>query len=68
MTQPLTERRAWPRRRRRLLPVLVLPEEAIIDEPYAGWLVDSSPGGLRLAVQGSDIVEGDVRKGRNCRS
>jgi hypothetical protein len=54
-----SERRAWPRRRR-LLRVLVLPDEAVIDEPYPAWLVDSSPGGLRLAMQDSDIVAGNV--------
>jgi len=53
------ERRSWPRSHR-LLRVLVLPDEALIGEPYPAWLVDSSPGGLRLAMQNSDIVEGNV--------
>jgi hypothetical protein len=53
------DRRVWPRNRR-LVRVLVLPDEALIDEPYAAWLVDSSPGGLRLSMPNGDIVEGDV--------
>jgi hypothetical protein len=59
MASPGIERRAW-QRNRRLVRVLVLPNEALIDEPYAAWLVDSSPGGLRLAMPNGDIAEGDV--------
>jgi len=60
MTKPPTERRVWPRSRR-LLRVLVLPDEALVDEPYPAWLVDSSPGGLRIAVpSSSDIAEGAI--------
>jgi hypothetical protein len=59
MTNPPTERRAFPRSRR-LLRVLVLPTDAVVDEPFSGWLVDSSPGGLRLVVPSSDIPEGAI--------
>lgn len=48
--QPGRERRAWPRTPRKIR-VLVLPDDCALDEPYAGWIIDSSPGGVRLAIE-----------------
>lgn len=53
------DRRAWPRRRR-LLRVLLLPEGAVVDDPLEAWLVDSSPGGMRLAIPHGSFVDGTI--------
>jgi hypothetical protein len=38
--------------------VLLLLEDSVIDEPFGGWILDSSPGGVRLAVRDDEIPEG----------
>lgn len=43
------ERRAWPRCLSRVR-VLFLPDDCVLDEPYAGWMINCSAGGVRLAV------------------
>jgi hypothetical protein len=52
--------RIWPRRQR-LVRVLILPEGSFDDEPREAWLIDSSPGGLRLTLLlDNTIVEGST--------
>ncbi|MBY0522575.1 MAG: PilZ domain-containing protein [Gemmataceae bacterium] len=63
-TQPSTprsgrERRAYPRIQRRLR-VLVVLEDCALDEPYGAWIVDTSRGGVRLAMGRETIAEGAV--------
>ncbi|MBL8796731.1 MAG: PilZ domain-containing protein [Planctomycetia bacterium] len=43
------ERRAWPRSERRIR-VLLLAEDSALAEPFGGWIVNTSRGGLRLRV------------------
>lgn len=57
------DRRSYPRQRR-LIRVLVIPQDHVVDEPYGAWLVDSSPGGLRLAIGSEAIPEGAILKVR----
>lgn len=59
-----SERRAYPRQRR-LIRVLVIPQDHVVDEPYGAWLLDSAPGGLRLALNCPTIAEGAVLKVRS---
>jgi hypothetical protein len=44
-----TERRAWPRRRNRYRVFLADSDESQT-KPHDAWIVDRSPGGLRLAI------------------
>jgi hypothetical protein len=44
-----TERRAWPRRRNRFRVFLADSDESQ-NKPHDAWIVDRSPGGLRLAT------------------
>jgi hypothetical protein len=53
------ERRAWPRFQRRIR-VLFLPDDCALDEPYGGWIVNGSRGGVRLVLQTAGIAEGTV--------
>jgi hypothetical protein len=55
----LSERRAAPRQRR-LVRVLVLPDDCALDEPYGAWVVDTSPSGMRLLLDRQEIEEGDL--------
>lgn len=45
----MRERRAWPRTSKSIR-VLVLPEDCALDEPYGGWIIDASRGGVRLRI------------------
>jgi hypothetical protein len=40
--------------------VLVLAEESLFDEPFHAWLLNSSPGGLRLALRVDCLTEGSI--------
>jgi hypothetical protein len=51
--------RLWPRRRR-LVRVLILPEGSFDDEPREAWLIDSSPGGLRLTLVDNTVSEDSI--------
>jgi len=51
------ERRAFPRKQR-AAKVLFLPDDSVLDEPFRGWLVNASRGGLRLSIGHQDIGEG----------
>src|SRR5262245_47780733 len=51
------ERRTAPRRRQ-CARVLFLPEDSVLEEPFGGWLLDTSSTGLRLACRLGDISEG----------
>ncbi len=43
------ERRAWPRCPKHIR-VLVHLEDCAVDEPYGGWIIDSSRGGVRIRL------------------
>ena len=51
------ERRAWPRARKSIR-VLLLPDDSALDEPFGGTILDTSRGGVRLAVQFDQISVG----------
>jgi hypothetical protein len=51
------ERRSAPRQRR-CTRILFLAEDSVLEEPFGGWLLDTSATGLRLACRLSDIGEG----------
>lgn len=53
------ERRSAPRRRR-YVRVLFLSDDSVVDEPFAALLLDSSVGGLRLAIRREEISEGTL--------
>src|SRR4051812_16333483 len=53
------DRRSWPRFDRRVR-VLMMPEDCALDEPYGGWIVNGSRGGVRLHLLTRDIEEGTV--------
>jgi hypothetical protein len=53
------DRRNWPRFERRIR-VLFLPEDSALDEPYGGWIVNGSRGGVRLALRTPGIEEGAI--------
>jgi hypothetical protein len=53
------ERRNWPRECK-MERVLLLPEDCALEEPYGALLVDTSAGGLRLAVRGERIDAGTL--------
>lgn len=43
------ERRAWPRSQRQIR-VLLLAEDSALAEPFGGWIINTSRGGVRLRV------------------
>ena len=43
------ERRACPRTPK-YIRVLVLPEDCAVEEPYGGWIIDASRGGVRIRL------------------
>lgn len=43
------ERRAWPRSQRQIR-VLLLADDSALAEPFGGWIINTSRGGLRLRV------------------
>jgi len=45
----LRDRRACPRSPKNIR-VLVLPEDCAVDEPYGGWIIDASRGGVRIRL------------------
>jgi hypothetical protein len=53
------ERRAWPRSCRNIR-VLFLSEDCALDEPYGGWIVDTSRGGVRLRISGEPFAVGTL--------
>jgi hypothetical protein len=53
------ERRVWPRSRKALR-VLILDPAEVLQEPYHGWIVDRSQGGVCLCYNNSEAEEGDV--------
>src|SRR5262245_9757519 len=53
------ERRAWPRFPR-LIRVLLLAEDCALDEPYGGWIIETSRGGVRLRVSGEPFPVGTL--------
>ncbi len=53
------DRRTWPRFERRIR-VLLLPEDSALEEPYGGWIVNGSRGGVCLMVRSSGIEAGTV--------
>ncbi len=57
--RPQVERRRSPRHPRRVR-VLILPEDCALEEPYGGWVVDASAGGVRLAIQRELIAVGTL--------
>lgn len=62
--RPARERRAWARTPRKVR-VLVMPEDCALEEPYAGWIIDSSPGGFRLALENLVIDVGTTLRLRH---
>jgi hypothetical protein len=56
---PPTERRACPRFRQHVRVVIVDPSD-VLDQPYAGWIVDRSKGGIRLSLSCSEIPVGSL--------
>ncbi len=55
----MIDRRSWPRFERRVR-VLLLADDCALDEPFAGWIVDASRGGVRLCIRGDEIAEGAI--------
>ena len=51
------ERRTAPRQPR-CARILFVPDDSVLDEPFGGWLLDTSTTGLRLACRLGDIAEG----------
>jgi hypothetical protein len=56
---PRSERRIYPRQALQQS-VLLLLDDCALGEPYRGVLLDTSAGGLRLAVPHQDIPEGTM--------
>jgi hypothetical protein len=56
---PQRERRASPRRRKQLKVLVSDPADAL-NEPYAGWLVDRSQGGICLTFCRSEVELGNI--------
>jgi hypothetical protein len=54
----LGDKRSAPRQNGSLLPVLITPGDSTA-KPFEGWVLDRSPGGLRLAVK-RIVVTGTV--------
>lgn len=46
---PVSERRAYPRTMRNIR-VLLMAEDSALEEPFGGWIIDTSRGGVRLRV------------------
>ena len=44
---------------------VIVGQDHVVDEPYGAWLLDSAPGGLRLALNCPTIAEGAVLKVRS---
>jgi hypothetical protein len=61
-TSPWVEKRAWTRRRNRFR-VLLADSKETLKTPMEGWVVDRSPGGLRLSTL-EDIETGTSLKVR----
>jgi hypothetical protein len=55
---PVKERRAWTRTAEKVRVLVNDPEDAL-DEPYPAWVVDHSPGGVRLAFESSTLQVGN---------
>lgn len=53
------ERRAWPRIKRNIRALIHDPEDAL-EQPYVGWILDESHGGLCLAYKRIGWKTGDV--------
>jgi hypothetical protein len=53
------ERRASPRSPRNIR-VVFLAEDCALDEPYGGWIVETSRGGLRLRISGEPFAVGTL--------
>lgn len=54
-----SDRRAFPREAKRQR-VLLLLDDCALGEPYRGVLLDTSAGGLRLAVPQQEVKEGTL--------
>jgi hypothetical protein len=63
-TRATRDRRAWPRTVRQVR-VLLLSEDCALDEPYGGWIIDSSRGGVRLRVNGELFPVGTILRIRS---
>jgi hypothetical protein len=48
------DRRVWPRQAG-YISVHVLDPEDALEEPFAGWLINYSPGGVCLSLRGSTL-------------
>lgn len=59
MDHHFVERRAWPRLRQKIR-VWVSDPADVVEEPYAGWIVDHSDGGLCLTLDRQDIEVGSI--------
>ena len=59
VARQIRERRAWPRSSRNIR-VLFLSEDCALDEPYGGWIVDTSRGGVRLRISGEPFAVGTL--------
>lgn len=55
------DRRTWPRFPRRIR-VLMLPDDCALEEPYGGWILNGSRGGVCLMVHLGAVEEGTVLK------
>jgi hypothetical protein len=55
----IRERRAWPRSSRNIR-VVFLSEDCALDEPYGGWIIETSRGGLRLRITGEPFAIGTL--------
>jgi hypothetical protein len=56
---PGADRRAYPRQARQQR-VLLLLDDCALGEPYRGVLLDTSAGGLRLAMPRHEVPEGTL--------
>lgn len=54
LAAPVSERRAYSRRSENLRVLVSDPEDAL-NEPYPAWVVDRSPGGVRIAFDSSRV-------------
>lgn len=54
LSPPVSERRAYSRRSENLRVLVSDPEDAL-NEPYPAWVVDRSPGGVRISFDCSRI-------------
>jgi hypothetical protein len=58
---PQSERRAHPRQRKVVRVLIADPADAL-EEPFPGWIVDRSPGGVCVSSNRSDVEEGNILK------